>query len=82
MKVKAKKSAKALANELGIKIPKNSKLSIKVSKSSMKFCKVSKGYLIAVKKGNCVFTLTVQPPKPKKGKKPPVVSKTTGLRII
>jgi len=82
MKVKAKKSAKALANELGIKIPKNSKLSIKVSKSSMKFCKVSKGYLIAVKKGNCVFTLTVQPPKPKKGKKPPVVSKTTSLRII
>lgn len=82
MKVKAKKSAKALANELGIKIPKNSKLSIKVSKSSMKFCKVSKGKLVAIKKGNCVFSLTVQPPKPKKGKKPAAIKRTTSLRII
>jgi len=82
IKVKAKKSSKALAKELGIKVPKKSKLKLTVSKSSRSFCKVSNGKLVAKKKGKCVFTLTVQPPKPKKGKKPAAIKRKTSLRIV
>ena len=82
MKVKAKKSSKTLAKELGIKVPKKSKLKLTVSKSSRSFCKVSKGKLVTKKKGKCVFSLTVQPPKPKKGKKPAATKRTTSLKIV
>ncbi len=82
IKAKAKKSSAALAKELGISVPKKSKLTLKVSSASRKFCKVSKGKLVAIKKGNCVFTLTVQPPKPKKGKKPAATKRTTSLKIV
>ena len=82
IKAKAKKSSTALAKELGITVPKKSKLTLKVSSASKKFCKVSKGKLVALKKGNCVFTLTVQPPKPKKGKKPAAIKRTTSLSIV
>ena len=75
---KAKVASSAVAASLGAVIPAKSKVTLTVSKSSKKICKVSGGKLVAIKPGNCSVTVTVQPPKPKKGKKPKAV-KTSGI---
>ena len=75
---KAKVGSGAVAASLGAVIPAKSKVTLTVSKASKKICKVSGGKLVALKPGNCSVTVTVQPPKPKKGKKPKAV-KTSGI---
>ena len=75
---KAKVSSGAVAASLGAVIPAKSKVTLTVSKASKKICKVSGGKLVAIKPGNCSVTVTVQPPKPKKGKKPKAL-KTSGI---
>jgi alpha-tubulin suppressor-like RCC1 family protein len=75
---KAKVTSGAVAASLGAVIPAKSKVTLTVSKASKKICKVSGGKLVALKPGNCSVSVTVQPPKPKKGKKPKAV-KTSGI---
>jgi hypothetical protein len=79
--VKEKLSAKALAKGLGMNIPIKAKVTVAISKSSKKFCKVSGGKVVGIKPGPCVTTVTVQAPKPKKGKKPTPVRKSLIVKI-
>ena len=79
--VKAKASSSAVAASLGATIPAKAKVTLTVSKASKKICKVSGGKLVALKPGNCAVTVSVQAPKPKKGKKPKAV-KTSGIVTI
>jgi hypothetical protein len=74
-------TAKSIAIGLGVTIPKKAKTAIKVAKSSKKFCKVKSGKIVGVKKGPCLATVTVQAPKPKKGKKPKPVKKSVTVQI-
>ena len=79
--VKAKASSVAVAAALGATIPAKAKVTLTVAKASKKICKVSGGKLVALKPGNCTVTVSVQAPKPKKGKKPKAV-KSSGIVII
>jgi hypothetical protein len=79
--VGAKLSATSLANGLGVAIPSKAKTTVAIAKSSKKFCKVSGGKVVGIKSGPCVATVTVQAPKPKKGKKPAPVKKSVTVQI-
>lgn len=70
-----KKSAKALAVEIGMTVPTKSKVTLKLNKASKKFCKISGSKIKATKFGTCNVTVTV---KPKKGTKS---VKTTALTV-
>lgn len=80
--VKGKISATVLAQSIGLGIPSKAKTSVTIAKSSSKFCKVSSGKIVGIKAGTCIATVTVQAPKPKKGKKPAPVKKSVTLRIF
>ena len=79
--VGAKLSATSLATGLGVAIPSKAKTTVAIAKSSKKFCKVSGGKVVGIKSGPCVATVTVQAPKPKKGKKPVPVKKSVTVQI-
>ena len=79
--VKGKISAAALAQGIGMTIPSKSKVSVAISKSSKKFCKISSGKIVGMKTGSCIATVTVQAPKPKKGKKPAPVKMSVTVKI-
>lgn len=79
--VKGKVSAAVLAQGIGMTIPSKSKVSVAISKSSKKFCKVSSGKIVGLKTGSCIATVTVQAPKPKKGKKPAPVKMSVTVKI-
>ena len=74
-------SAKTIANQLGMQIPKKSKVTVSVRKTSKKICRVSKGRVVALKPGACFVTVSVQAPKPKKGKKPKPVKQMTVITV-
>ena len=78
---RGKLSATAIARGLGMTIPSKSKVSVAISKSSKKFCKVSSGKIVGIKTGSCIAVVTVQAPKPKKGKKPAPVRKSVIVKI-
>ncbi len=79
--VGAKLSATSIATGLGVAIPSKAKTTVAIAKSSKKFCKVSGGKVVGIKSGPCVATVTVQAPKPKKGKKPAAVKKSVTVQI-
>jgi hypothetical protein len=79
--VGAKLSATSLATGLGVVIPSKAKTTVAIAKSSKKYCKVSGGKVVGIKSGPCVATVTVQAPKPKKGKKPAPVKKSVTVQI-
>lgn len=79
--VGAKLSATSIATGLGVAIPSKAKTTVAIASSSKKFCKVSGGKVVGIKSGPCVATVTVQAPKPKKGKKPAPVKKSVTVRI-
>ena len=80
--VGGKLTAKSIATGLAIATPKKSKTTLVISKSSKKYCKVKSGKIVGVKKGPCLATVTVQAPKPKKGKKPAPVKKSVTVQIF
>lgn len=79
--VGGKLSAKPIAAGLGIAGPSKSKISLTISKSSKKYCKIKSGKVVGIKAGSCVVNITVQAPKPKKGKKPAAVKKSVTVQI-
>jgi uncharacterized delta-60 repeat protein len=79
--VGAKLSATSIATGLGVAIPSKAKTTVAIAKTSKKFCKVSGGKVVGIKSGPCVATVTVQAPKPKKGKKPAAVKKSVTVQI-
>lgn len=70
-----KKSAKALAIEIGMSVPAKAKVTLKLTKASKKFCKISGSNIKGTKTGSCNVTISV---KPKKGAKS---IKTTSLTV-
>lgn len=75
-------SAKTIARQLGMLIPKKSKVTVSVQKKSKKICRVSKGRVVAIKPGACFVTVSVQAHKPQKGKKPKPVKQMTVITVI
>jgi len=82
IKVKKSINASALARGLQITIPKESKVTVKRAGSSKKACRVKANKLIAMKAGSCLATVTVQGPKPKKGKKPAAIKATVVVTVV
>ena len=69
--IKNKFKPSYLAQHADLKVVSlKAKITFKVAKSSKKICTKSGSSLKTLRAGNCVLTITVQEPKPKKGKKP------------
>jgi ELWxxDGT repeat protein len=73
-------TAKVLVKFYEIKVPKKSTVSITVKKSSAKVCQATTTSVKYLKPGRCAFTLTVQPPTLKSGKKAKAI-KRSGVLI-
>jgi uncharacterized repeat protein (TIGR02543 family) len=82
LSIKKKHTAKSLATKTCITtVSAKAKVSISVAKKSKKVCTKSGSKLKTLKAGNCTVTITVQEPKPKKGKKPKA-TKTVKTLVI
>jgi hypothetical protein len=68
---KVRVKAVDVAQRIGMTVPKKSKVTLRVNKSLRKICVVSGGRLRTIGPGACIVSVTVAPPKPKKGIKPP-----------
>lgn len=72
----------ALSKQVGVKvISSKAKVTMTVASSSKKNCAVVAGKLKTLKAGNCVVSITVQEPKPAKGKQPKA-TKTTKTLVV
>ena len=75
-------AARSLVKIVGLtNVSSKANISISVAKSSKKSCTTSGSKLKTLKAGNCVVTLTVQEPKPKKGKKPKATKTVKSLVV-
>lgn len=52
-------TAKQFAKELGIKIPKNSKVKFTIAKRSVKNCEIKKSRVVSKRAGTCRITMTI-----------------------
>lgn len=67
-------TGKQIASDIGVTIPRGSKIKLAVAKNSRKVCAVKKSRVVAIQKGkNCRVTITITP---KKGK---VIKRTTSF---
>lgn len=77
--VRQSTTASALVSKLGIPRPAKSTVTMVGSKATKSICRVSGSKVTALKPGACVVTITVQPPKPKKGKRPAPIRQTVTI---
>ena len=82
LKEKKSVTSKTLASGLAMAIPAKAKVAVKRASASKKACRVSGTKIVGIKAGSCLVTVTVQGPKPKKGKKPAAVVKTVVVNVV
>jgi hypothetical protein len=82
LKLGASVSAYTLANQSKIVVPARATVSLLVSNSSNKNCKILGGKLVALKRGDCSVSITVQPATPRGAKIKPKALKYSKIIII